>query len=127
MPGNVNGRLWQHHMDHSQIIRSASLTPVRLWAAVWCSSVGSTWTLELRELDDNTRLGSIRDWISSSVPISQPEPTALAYQLLAARGLRLYSESTGWGTRSRHCVGYVCAETTQHSSPNAVVSLRKLS
>ncbi len=86
MPHNVNERLSPHHTHHSQIIRS----PVRVWAAVWCSSVGSTWTLELRELDDNTPLGRVRDWISSGVPISQPEPTALAYQLLAARGLRLY-------------------------------------
>jgi hypothetical protein len=28
-------------------------------------------------------------WISSGVPVSQPEPDALAPELLAARGLRL--------------------------------------
>ena len=122
MPCNVNERLSPHHTHHSQIIRS----PVRLWAAVWCSSVGSTWTLELRELDGNTPLGRVRDWISSGVPISQPEPTALAYQLLAARGLRLYHQSTGWGTRSRHCLGYVCADTTAQLA-KCGVSLRKLS
>jgi hypothetical protein len=49
----------------------------------------------------------------SSVPVCQPEPdAALAYELLAARGLRLIRESsTGSGTRSRHRIGHVCADT----------------
>ena len=119
MPCNLS----QHHTDHLQIISS----PVRLWAAVWCSSVGSTWTLELRELDGNTPLGRVRDWISSGVPISQPEPTALAYQLLTARELRLYRQSIGWGTRSRHFLGYVMCRYHTAQLAKCGVSLRKLS
>ena len=33
--------------------------------AVWCRSVGTSWTLELRGLDRDTALGTVRDWISS--------------------------------------------------------------
>jgi anti-anti-sigma factor len=80
-------------------------------AAVWCSSVGSTWTLELRQLDSDTGLGQVTEWISSGVPVSQPEPSALVHELLAARGLRLIHASADPGTRSRRCVGYVCADT----------------
>ncbi|MCA1835222.1 MAG: STAS domain-containing protein, partial [Actinobacteria bacterium] len=73
--------------------------------------MGSTWTLELRELDDHTWLGKITDWVSSGVPISQPAPQVLARDLLAARGLRLIRESADSGTRSRSRLGYVCATT----------------
>lgn len=48
-------------------------------------------------------------WISSGVPISQPEPEALARGLLAERGLQLSRDSSaGAGTRSRRGIGYVC-------------------
>jgi hypothetical protein len=78
-------------------------------AAVWCCSVGTTWTLELRELDSDTALGKIVDWISSGVPVSQPAPDALAHELLAARGLRLVRDSSvAPCPRSRHRIGYVC-------------------
>ncbi len=51
------------------------------------------------------------DWISSGVPISQPEPEALARQLLAERGLQLFRDSSaGPGTRSRRGIGYVCGD-----------------
>ena len=80
-------------------------------AAVWCCSVGTTWTLELRKPDRDTALGTIVDWISSGVPVSQPAPDALARELLAARGLRLISESSAARcTRSRHHIGYVCVD-----------------
>lgn len=42
-----------------------------------------------RALDRDTPLGTMAGWISSGVPVSQPEPDALAPELLAARGLRL--------------------------------------
>jgi anti-anti-sigma factor len=45
------------------------------------------------------------------VPVSHPEPTALAHELLAAHGLRLVHAPANLGTRSRRCVGYVGAET----------------
>ncbi|MBV8992803.1 MAG: hypothetical protein JO287_03660 [Pseudonocardiales bacterium] len=75
--------------------------------------MGSTWTLELRTLDRATTLGRVVDWISSGVPVCQPEPdTALACELLAARGLPLIRESSaGFGTRSRRRIGYVRADT----------------
>ncbi len=41
-------------------------------AAVWCRSVGTSWTLELHELGGGTAPGKIMDWISSGVPIGQP-------------------------------------------------------
>ncbi|MGH3794232.1 MAG: hypothetical protein ACRDSP_05020 [Pseudonocardiaceae bacterium] len=81
-------------------------------AALWCRSVGTSWTLELHELDGGTALGAIMDWISSGVPISQPEPEALARELLAERGLELFCDSSaGPGTHSRHGIGYVSANT----------------
>ncbi len=77
---------------------------VPVLAAVWCRSVGASWTLELHELD-----GGIVEWISSGVPISQPEPDALARGLLAERGLHLFCDSSaGPCTRSRHGIGYAC-------------------
>lgn len=84
---------------------------MRLLEAVWCSSMGPTWTLELREVDGDTGIEEATDSISSGVPILQPEPTALAHKLLAARGLWLLCESTGPGTRGRRWLGYVCAST----------------
>ncbi|MGH3521794.1 MAG: hypothetical protein ACRDU4_02955 [Mycobacterium sp.] len=84
-----------------------------LLAVVWCRSVGSAWTLELRELDEGSALGSLRDWISSGVPISQPEPPeALARALLADRGLVLVRDPrTGRGRRTRQGIGYAHAAT----------------
>lgn len=79
--------------------------------AVWCRSVGTSWTLELHELDGGTASGAIVDWISSGVPISQPEPEALGRELLAERGLHLFRDpSTGPWTRSRYGIGYVCRD-----------------
>ncbi len=61
----------------------------RALVAVWCRSVGATWTLELHELGSRMTLGALVDWISSGVPTSQPQPDeALVRQLLADRGLR---------------------------------------
>lgn len=82
-----------------------------VWAAVWCRSVGTCWTLELHELDGALASGTIRDWIGTGVPIGQPAPEALADRLLASRGLRLVRDpSVGPGTRSRRGIGYACAD-----------------
>jgi anti-sigma B factor antagonist len=94
-----------------QTAQQLPVTPTPVLAAAWCSSVGSTWTLELRELVGDTGLGKVTDWISSGVPVSHPEPTTLAHELLAARGLRLLHASADAGTRSRRRIGYVCADT----------------
>ena len=60
-------------------------------AAVWCRSVGTSWTLELHQLDEGgPGRGRVVDWVSSGVPISQPQPDALARELLAERGLALF-------------------------------------
>ncbi|MDQ3762911.1 MAG: hypothetical protein M3460_15055 [Actinomycetota bacterium] len=79
-------------------------------AAVWCRSVGASWTLELRELNGGSAPGAIVEWITSGVPISHPEPPeALARELLAERGLQLFSDSSaGPGTHNRRGIGYVC-------------------
>jgi hypothetical protein len=80
-------------------------------AVVWCRSVGASWTLELHQLDGGTAPETIVDWISSGVPISQPEPDALARELLAQRGLQLFRDSfAGLCTHTRHRIGYVSSE-----------------
>ena len=74
-------------------------------AAVWCRSVGTSWTLELHQF---SRGMTLVDWISSGVPISQPEPEALADELLAERGLQLFRDSAaGPCTHNRRGIGYV--------------------
>ncbi|MGH8573448.1 MAG: hypothetical protein ACREX8_12865 [Gammaproteobacteria bacterium] len=80
--------------------------------AMWCCSVGANWTVELRELDPGTALGTMVDWISSGVPTTQPEPDeASVRELLADRGLHLYPDSAaGPCTYSRHSIGYVCRD-----------------
>ncbi|HXT43554.1 MAG TPA: hypothetical protein VN748_05485 [Pseudonocardiaceae bacterium] len=51
------------------------------------------WTLELRELGDTSALGTIRNWITTVMPIGQPTPPlALAGKLLADRGLKLLAD-----------------------------------
>ena len=86
------------------------MTPVL--AAVWCRSVGTTWTVELHKLDRGTALRTTVDWISSGVPTSQRQPDEdMARELLAGRGLHLYPDPTaGPCTHSRYSIGYVCAE-----------------
>ena len=76
--------------------------------AAWCRSVGTFWTLELHRLDGGTTSGTIVDWITSDVPISQPEPHTLTQELLAERGLHLFPDcSANPGTQNRHRIGYV--------------------
>ena len=98
--------------DRAAAATSANTVEVGVLTAVWCCSVGATWTLELRELDHGRPFGAIVDWISSGVPVSQPAPEALAHELLAARGLRLVSDSPADpSTRNRYRIGYVCPDT----------------
>jgi hypothetical protein len=84
----------------------------RVLVAVWCRSVGTTWTLEFHELDSGMTLGTLVDWISSGVLTSQPQPDdALAHQLLANRGLHLYPDpAAGPCPPSRNSIGYVSAD-----------------
>lgn len=81
----------------------------RVLAAVWCRSVGASWTLELHRLGRGAALGTVTEWISSGVPISQPEPEALAHELLTERGLHLFRDSSASPrTHNRRGIGYVC-------------------
>ena len=103
----ITGQNYQVGRPTSDDVASAA----QVLTAVWCRSVGTSWTLELYELDGGTAPGKIMDWISSGVPISQPEPEALASELLAERGLQLFRDSSaGPGTNSRHGIGYVCRD-----------------
>lgn len=88
----------------------AAKTPVL--AVVWCRSVGTSWTLELHQLHRGTPPMTLTDWISSGVPISQPEPPeALARKLLAERGLQLFRDSfAGPCTGTRLGVGYAAGD-----------------
>lgn len=63
---------------------------------VWCRSVAASWTLELHQLAGGAAPVTIVDWISSGVPISHPVPDALACELLAERGLRLFGDFVRW-------------------------------
>jgi hypothetical protein len=76
--------------------------PTSVVAVVWCRSVGTSWTLELHQLRRDIPHTTLMDWISSGVPITQPEPPeALARQLLAERGLWLFCDSFA-GPLHRH-------------------------
>jgi hypothetical protein len=93
---------------------SADLAATTLVLAVaWCRSVGTCWTLELHQLrrgtpHTTTPHTTLVDWISSGVPISQPEPPdALARTLLTDRGLQLFGDCyAGPCTGTRRGIGY---------------------
>lgn len=97
--------------DHLEATTSDDVAPPAVLTAFWCCSVGSVWTLELREFVAGTGLGAIVDWVSSGVPVTQPKPDTSAQELLAERGLWLFRDPcAGSPTGSRHRIGYVCAE-----------------
>jgi anti-anti-sigma factor len=97
--------------DQPTITGSDTVVPAPVLAAVWCCSVGSTWTLELHEVHQNMQLGPIVDWISSGVPLTQPKPDTQTYDLLATHGLWLFADpSPHPHGNSRHRIGYVCAD-----------------
>jgi hypothetical protein len=100
----------EHALGRSTADDGASASGVL--AAVWCRSVGTSWTLELQELDEGgPGRGRVVDWVSSGVPISQPQPDALARELLAERGLALFGDpSVGPCTHNRHGIGYVARD-----------------
>jgi hypothetical protein len=91
---------------------SLAAAPVPVLAAVWCCSVGATWTVELHAFDRGAVLGTIVDWLSSGVPISEPQPTAaLARELLTERGFQLFLDSsTGPSCPHRRGIGYACRD-----------------
>lgn len=97
--------------DRPEATTSDHAIPASVLTALWCCSVGLTWTLELRRSDRDTGLGALVDWISSGVPVTQPMPDPMAPELLAARGLWLFRDgSVGHSTGSRHRIGYVSAD-----------------
>jgi hypothetical protein len=104
----ITGR--KHALERPTSRPLTAAAPVLL--AAWCRSVGTFWTLELHRIDGGTTTGTIVDWITSGVPISQPEPHVLTRELLAERGLHLFEDSSAdTGTQQhRHRIGYVCAD-----------------
>jgi hypothetical protein len=100
--------------DHGAVARDdvTAAVPAPVLAAVWCCSVGATWTVELHELNSDATLGPIVDWISSGVPISEPEPTtALARELLTEHGFQLIPDSSpGPSSLHRRGIGYACRD-----------------
>lgn len=98
----------KHALERPTSNHVTATAPVLL--AAWCRSVGTFWTLELHQLDGGMASRTVVDWITSGVPISQPEPHARTRELLAERGLHLFQDSSADpGTRqSRHRIGYVC-------------------
>lgn len=99
---------WKRALDERpNSTNVAAVAPVLV--AVWCRSVGMSWTLELHRLEGGTASGTIVDWITSGVPISQPEPHTLTRELLAERGLHLFQDpSVDPRTQNRHRIGYAC-------------------
>ncbi len=82
-------------------------------AASWCRSVGATWTVELRPVDEAALAGPAVEWICSGVPTQLPASERLIAHLLGERGLLLFPddpveavEST-LRPRSRRLIGYV--------------------
>ena len=64
---------------------------------------------ELHRLDGGATSGTIVDWITSDVPISQPESHTRTQELLSERGLHLFPDcSANPSTQNRHRIGYVC-------------------
>jgi anti-sigma B factor antagonist len=90
----------------------SNVTGPLVLAAVWCSSVATAWTLELREVTSNDQFGALVDSINSGVPVSQPAPHAQVQELVAPRGLWLFCESpAGPSTSNRYHFGYVSVDT----------------
>jgi hypothetical protein len=85
---------------------------VPVFAVVWCRSVGTFWTLELHQLGRGTPSTTLVDWISSGVPITQPQPSeGLARKLLAERGLWLFCDSFADPcTGTRRGIGYAAGD-----------------
>lgn len=97
--------------DRPDVTRSNLGIPAPVWTALWCCSVGLTWTLELRRFSSDTGLGALVNGISSGVPVTQPVPDALAAQLLDACGLWLFRDGLpGPATGSRYRIGYVSTD-----------------
>jgi hypothetical protein len=80
-----------------------------VYTASWCCSVGTTWTVELRSVDE-AALGRLVEWIGSGVPTQQPAPEYQTADLLRERELLLYPVDPANPpprTRSRRLIGYV--------------------
>ena len=80
-----------------------------MFTASWCRSVGTTWTVELRSVEEGA-LGRPVEWICSGVPTQQPAPERQTADLLGERDLLLFPVDPGEPapqTRSRRLIGYV--------------------
>lgn len=98
--------------DFSPAPASGNVTVPAVLAAVWCSSVRTTWTLELRDVTPDDHFGALVDSIDTAVPVSRPAPDALVQELVAARGLSLFCQSpAGPRTSDRYHFGYVSIDT----------------
>jgi hypothetical protein len=71
--------------------------------ASWCRSVGTTWTVELRSVEEGV-LGRPVEWICSGVPTQQPAPDRQTADLLL---FPVDPEEPAPRTRSRRLIGYV--------------------
>jgi hypothetical protein len=81
-----------------------------VFAASWCCSVGLSWTIELRPVDEGTLTGPAVEWICSGVPTQLPVPERQSADLLSERGLLLFPDDPAEPTpraRSRRLIGYV--------------------
>lgn len=87
--------------------RDNAAAAARVLAAVWCRSVGTSWTLELRKLRRGTALGPVVDWINSGVPISQPAPTRCSPNA----GCTCFASSSPALRRTIGIASATCAET----------------
>jgi hypothetical protein len=94
------------------IRRSASekTTGSFVFAASWCCSVGLTWTIELRPVDEATLRDPAVEWICSGVPTQLAAPERQITDLLSERDLLLFPDDPvepSPRARSRRLIGYV--------------------
>lgn len=81
-----------------------------VFAASWCCSVGLTWTVELRPVEEATLRGPAVEWICSGVPTQLAAPERQITDLLSERDLLLFPDNPVEPTpraRSRRLIGYV--------------------
>ncbi len=90
-----------------------NITSSCVFAASWCCSVGMSWTVELRPVEEGVLTGPAVEWICSGVPTQLPAPERQTVHLLGERGLLLYPGDSleqvklAPRARSRRLIGYV--------------------
>ncbi|MGH3883807.1 MAG: hypothetical protein ACRDRY_12920 [Pseudonocardiaceae bacterium] len=84
-----------------------------MFAASWCCSVGMSWTVELRPVEQAALTGPAVEWICSGIPTQLPAPEHQTVHLLGERGLLLFPDEPvepvelAPRARSRRLIGYV--------------------